>query len=391
VSLKTFLIKKWVILKKRRNGIFKIFLPLLIFLLLSGIFELTLRIFFPEPWSYYRVSEDFSWGLIPDVKTVGEVEGRLINININSKGLRDSEYSYEKPPGMHRILVIGDSTTEGTGVQKEEIYSEQLENMLSKNYEVITVGVKAFGTAQELAFLKKEGLKYNPDLIIIGFNTEVELTRNTVNNLYTLKDDKIIENKIKHSYLEKLLNRMKSFANSNIQSYIFLRRRMGILSNALIELGLAPKNPSAGIIQEEKHSFETEIFLNNPSEKTLQAWSLTKGLLKEIKTVSNENNIRLAVFAIHSQTQTDDFKFHSFVNENNFTLDEVDLMNPQKDLLKICQELDIPLIDPLEGFRNQTNTSILYLGTDKHWSAQGHKLASEQLYNGLKEKDLILS
>src|SRR5574337_1459165 len=34
-------------------------------------------------------------------------------VRINSKGLRDVEHPYEKPPGVFRILVLGDSYMEG--------------------------------------------------------------------------------------------------------------------------------------------------------------------------------------------------------------------------------------------------------------------------------------
>lgn len=41
--------------------------------------------------------------------------GYEIEYLINSKGLRDSETTYEKPEGIFRIVLVGDSHTFGYG------------------------------------------------------------------------------------------------------------------------------------------------------------------------------------------------------------------------------------------------------------------------------------
>ncbi|RKY41991.1 MAG: hypothetical protein DRP85_04300 [Candidatus Makaraimicrobium thalassicum] len=97
-----------------------------------------------------------------------------VEVRINSKGLRDHEYSYSKPPDTYRILVLGDSITFGWGVPFEETYSKCLERKLNRDssgikYQVINTGVGNYSTRSEVDFLKKEGLKYDPDMIILGY------------------------------------------------------------------------------------------------------------------------------------------------------------------------------------------------------------------------------
>ena len=95
----------------------------------------------------------------------------------NSKGLRDSEHTYEKEKGTYRILSVGDSFTFGFGVKQPLVFSNLLENYLNETkplkgfsrYEVINGGVGNYTTNQELAFLENEGYKYNPDHIILNF------------------------------------------------------------------------------------------------------------------------------------------------------------------------------------------------------------------------------
>jgi len=102
-----------------------------------------------------------------------------VDVAINEKGLRDFNYPYEKPPGTFRIVAIGDSFTFGWGVLFNEIYVKRLEKKLNhdiphhqdatRHYEVINLGVGNYNTEQEIAMLELEGLKYHPDLVLLGF------------------------------------------------------------------------------------------------------------------------------------------------------------------------------------------------------------------------------
>ena len=121
-------------------------------------------------------------------------------LSINSRGLRDREYPYQKPPGTKRILVLGDSYTWGYGVANEEIYTEVLEETLQQkypHYEVINGGVSGWGTDQQYLFLINEGLKYSPDLVIVAhfFNDLDEILHTMMYGLqkpmFTLQDNEL--------------------------------------------------------------------------------------------------------------------------------------------------------------------------------------------------------
>jgi len=107
------------------------------------------------------------WKLVPHAKHLYRKEEQTYLIAINSKGLRDAERSYEKPAGVFRIVVVGDSFVFGSGgVKASDRFTDILEKS-TKKVEVINMGVPAFGSDQEYLYLKTEGLKYHPDLIIL--------------------------------------------------------------------------------------------------------------------------------------------------------------------------------------------------------------------------------
>jgi len=95
-------------------------------------------------------------------------------VRINAKGLRGPELPYAKPPGVFRILWLGDSVTFGDKIGEDgEIFpflAEQfLESEGALEVETINAGVSGYSPWQELRYLRDEGLRYDPDLIVVGF------------------------------------------------------------------------------------------------------------------------------------------------------------------------------------------------------------------------------
>lgn len=94
--------------------------------------------------------------------------GRIV-YSFNGAGFRDVEHQLPKPPGRFRIVVVGDSVTEGSGVRFEEMFSRVLQSRLGPSYEVITLAQGGLNTPQEIHLLEKHGLAYEPDLVILNF------------------------------------------------------------------------------------------------------------------------------------------------------------------------------------------------------------------------------
>ncbi len=107
------------------------------------------------------------WALTPNLRNITVFDGKILNSN--SRGIRGNmEYSYNKLPGQNRILILGDSFTFGDQVSDNETYPYYLQQMLP-NTEVINFGIHGYGHDQMLLYLKEEGIKYSPDVVILGF------------------------------------------------------------------------------------------------------------------------------------------------------------------------------------------------------------------------------
>ena len=88
----------------------------------------------------------------------------------NSMGFRsDREFSHQRPPGVLRILSLGDSFTAGYRVGQEETFSHLQERWINQNYgkaEVLVAEIEEPTAA--LYYLVKFGIKMNPDVVLLG-------------------------------------------------------------------------------------------------------------------------------------------------------------------------------------------------------------------------------
>ncbi len=93
---------------------------------------------------------------------------REANFSTNSRGLRGRrEYSLDKPPGITRVVVLGDSFSAGYGVGDEEPYAAQLEKLIPES-EFLNLAVSGYGVDQAVLRWEHLGYRFDPDIVILG-------------------------------------------------------------------------------------------------------------------------------------------------------------------------------------------------------------------------------
>jgi HEAT repeat protein/lysophospholipase L1-like esterase len=89
----------------------------------------------------------------------------------NHDGLRDREHEVAKPPGVRRLVCLGDSTTAGYRIRPEDAYPQLLQDLLDSlgySIEVFNVALGGWSTHQELLAYRKLVRKYRPDVVLVG-------------------------------------------------------------------------------------------------------------------------------------------------------------------------------------------------------------------------------
>jgi len=132
-----------------------------------------------SPISYYLdvYHPTRGWALRPGLSRVAAFNNKILSSN--DRGLRgSSDHAYEKPLGTIRILTFGDSFTFGEEVSDDQTWTYYLEKLLPRS-EVINFGVHGYGHDQMLLYLREEGIKYHPDIVILGF-LSMDMQRNVL-------------------------------------------------------------------------------------------------------------------------------------------------------------------------------------------------------------------
>lgn len=115
----------------------------------------------------------------PDERIVYELRpgtrGRFLGheVQINALGMRDRERTAEKPAGVFRILVLGDSHLFGYGVGQDESFAAVLEALLEARapgrFEVLNTGIPGYNTVMETRVFERRADELAPDLVLIHF------------------------------------------------------------------------------------------------------------------------------------------------------------------------------------------------------------------------------
>jgi hypothetical protein len=85
----------------------------------------------------------------------------------NHAGFRGREFSPEKPAGVYRIAIVGDSFTYGNGVRQEDRYSDLLQRELPAHIEVLNFGTAGANTPEHLATVTKLLQEVHPDFVLL--------------------------------------------------------------------------------------------------------------------------------------------------------------------------------------------------------------------------------
>jgi lysophospholipase L1-like esterase len=104
----------------------------------------------------------------PGVTTSPRAFGYHLSYRINKEGLRGPETTVDKPRGVKRLLLVGDSVIYGAMVEENDTLSAQLQRLLPKNWEVLNGGVGGYDSWDYEGWLRLKGLAFSPDAVVVG-------------------------------------------------------------------------------------------------------------------------------------------------------------------------------------------------------------------------------
>ena len=129
-----------------------------------------------DRFTFYRLRPRAHLELVDVFAPPAARERTRWHVATNSRGFRTPEFEMQPAPGAIRVVVLGDSSTFGWGVEESETFPAQLRTALAARLgrpldqvEVIGLGVPGYSTFQGLVLLQRLGLALHPDLLVWSY------------------------------------------------------------------------------------------------------------------------------------------------------------------------------------------------------------------------------
>lgn len=367
---------------------------------LAGVaFEAGVRFFVP-------VSDFFwQWDPVVGVKLIPNKRGWSVKrgifetpVQINSHGYRDREHAYEKPAGVSRIVLLGDSFIEALQVPFEQSVTVLLEERLRTagvNAELINLGVSGYGTALQYLTLREHGARYRPDLVVLFFvGNDVSDNSRRLKGLpyvpYPVPDGNgsVARDEAGRPRFTPFADRSSrlafatGFLGKHSKSYRVIRESVEGspgLQGLLYRLRLMSTPPEP--VKAGPGFGFYEIYRAEYTEAWAEAWALTESLILAARDLAEEGSARFGVVIVPAAWEVYPEVWQGVLSRVPAMRNaRLDLDRPSRQLATLLALHRIPHARLLPEFRSRARQAPpLYVAGDGHWTAAGHRLAAELL------------
>ena len=352
-------------------------------------------------------------------------------VTFNSRGIRGPEsLGYAKPEAVYRVLLLGDSFMEAVQVNDDETLGEQLAALLQtemgRPVEVINAGVSGFGTDQELLWLREEGVKYAPDLVLLAVyphndfmnNAEVLESANQggINKpFFSLVDGKLQLHyypfdpatvpAVTSPFVEKALpdtppgplTPVAEWLHDHSAFYRYFDPHIRIaaprLAAWLARTGLlSPGQESKLVAQPQGYVPLTyRIYQNPPGPEWQASVRVTTALFGEIRQTAESLGVPAAALVIPSPESVYPARWQQILTQfPAMQSDAWDLQQPERLAMTSLAAAGVPALSLAESFaQNAATAPLLYFVEEGHWTSDGHRLGARAGVNFLGESGLI--
>jgi len=288
-----------------------------------------------------------------DSRTLYRLVGRSRG-DLNADGYRDYSFDVDKE-GRTRVLVSGDSFVFGDNVSAHETFPKVMERQLGDGYQVFNMGIAGDGPDQSYARLLVDGLRFDPDAVILALHPANDFADLAKNRLYVLGAD----------------GRAVYNPDNPVAAATPSYRTGALLRKALTGRGFSAET--------EEHlnsvfGLDPPVLLLEPQKPAAaHRIRLMRAVLRRFRDELAERDILYRVVIIPSlESIQDDSRYREYKipADRYFANDDI--------ASQICEEEGIEVLDLRQAFlANRDKT--LYMAGDGHLSVRGNLLVGRLL------------
>ena len=404
----------WSKRKRRVVKLFAVVAGLLVGLLMV---EIALRIAGYTFPTFYTTDDSRGFALRAGVEGRYRKEGGAY-VRVNSAGLRDREHATEKPPNVFRIALLGDSYAEALQVEQEAAFWAVMERRLNecasldgRTVEIINFGVSGYGTAQELITLRERVWQYSPDLVLLAFTTNNDITDNSralkrtdEMPYFVLREGRLtLDDSFRHTssfrWRTSALNRfgvwlrdssrvLQAFHEGHyaLKGYLARRRAEKQQAARRTEAAPAPTETAAtetAAPRAEDVGTDNLVYRAPFNSEWEEAWRVTEGLLILMRDEVEQHGARFVVVTLSNgiQVYPDAEARRAFMSRVGAT----DIFYPDLRVKMLGERERIAVINlapELQAHADRHKAFLHGFGDqlgNGHWNAEGHRVAGELL------------
>lgn len=315
-----------------------------------------------------QLSHQLGWEWTPGYDAVEDYHGVNYRMTISRQGLRDKEMAVPKPSSTYRIIALGDSITEGPGVELDETFVKVLERSLQAEnpghtIEVINAGNSDYGTQQELVWLRERGLIYEPDLLILDVYLNDSRDFKALPVVVTTLNNSLSRRSAFYVYRrDRVRERLVAQANSSSDF------RFRFVETWKSRAWVTDSDALTHVIQEADQDWG--MAWND------QELACIEDGLKQIIQLANQHGFKLllVIFPV-------DVQVYSQVDT------PLGLDKPQQKLVAFAQHQNVPVLDLLPVLRAHRDADLF--SDQAHLKPEGHRVVADALFQALHEYELV--
>jgi hypothetical protein len=277
-----------------------------------------------------------------------------------------------KPAGTLRVLGAGDSFAFGSTFPRG-IYLEVLEELLAGSglpfkVEVLNAGVPGYSTHQELGHLKKFGLRFAPDVVVLGLFPTGDVGENHSDQLLEVVDGELSDRAV--GPWRRLL----------LRSPVVPLPRPAACARMRTTGGARSLEEKAWLRIEWER---LQVCHPRPPRHIAHGFDVTERLLLELRALLQARSIDLVVLLIPDEVQVDSQVLQKALLAHGGTASDYDLELPQKRLGAFLKKHGVAVVDPLQALRERARAEPVYWPRDTHWNEAGCDVAARALLEAL--------
>lgn len=315
--------------------------------------------------------------------------GRKIHLRFNRYGFRGPDRPREKPPGVRRIAVMGDSMVASIAVEEQDTLVYHLESKLNGagekgTWEAFNFGVSAASPGTELVVYRELASQWHPDIVLMAFflGNDISDSSRELDNYPRIYFDIDGEG--------RLYQRAFSAKKASVSNYLNRYSRFYVWQKVRINQAVSRARETAQVLAPCHW-----VYCRQESEEIRKAWKIIEEVLRVFREEVEAEGGRFGLFILPTGYQVYPDQLDKLLALAGERADQFDADYPAERLTRICQALNIPFLSLTACFREAArgrtaretpSGDLLLFGGGGHLTEAGNALAAREVYRFLKDQ-----